>query len=57
MKEWIVKLMELAEMAKLTTLMKNKQTKNTIFVSICKPLLDFLLKKDRNETMIFGFDD
>ena len=40
MEEWMVKLMELAEMAKLTALIREKTLTN--FMANWKPLLDFL---------------
>uniref|UniRef100_A0A8C5STB0 Uncharacterized protein n=1 Tax=Laticauda laticaudata TaxID=8630 RepID=A0A8C5STB0_LATLA len=54
MDEWLQKLMELAEMDKLTALIKEK--KNT-FISTWKPLLDFVLEVEKNESLILHFTD
>lgn len=50
-----MKLMELAEMVKLTTLLKEKTLSS--FVFMWKPILDFLLETERNAVLIFVFDD
>lgn len=55
MKEWMVKLVQLAEMMKLTTLIKEKSLPNFVFTG--KPILDFLLETERNATLILGFDN
>ena len=55
MEDWMIKLMELAQMAKLTALIRENTV--TGFVSIWKPLLDYLLVMQKNEVLILGFDD
>lgn len=55
MKEWMVKLVEPAEMMKLTTLIKEKSLSNFVFT--WKLILDFLLEMERNTTLILGFDN
>lgn len=53
--EWLAKMVERAEMAKLTCLLRERSI--TTFFSDWNPLMDFLLKKEGNELMIYGFDD
>lgn len=55
MDEWIVKVMEIAEMAKPIVWLK-KRTKTT-FIKDWKSFVDFLLKMDINELVIYGFID
>lgn len=55
MEEWMVKLMELYEMAKLITLIKEKTSSSV--VSTWRPFLDFLFKSKIKETLILRFDD
>lgn len=53
--EWIEKAKELAEMAKLIYLIKEKWSN---FVSTWKPLVDFMLKTEKkNEILLLGFGD
>lgn len=52
--ESIVKLMELALIAKLSTLIKDKSLPS--FLTIWGPFLDFMLEKDINEVLNLGFD-
>uniref|UniRef100_A0A670Y998 Uncharacterized protein n=1 Tax=Pseudonaja textilis TaxID=8673 RepID=A0A670Y998_PSETE len=53
MDEWLQKLMELTEMAKLTTLIKEKNI--STFVSTWRHLLNFVLEVEKNKTFDFGF--
>lgn len=53
MEEWMLKVMDLVEMAKLTSSVE----KDFVFVSIWKPFSDFLLKTETNETLTLVFDD
>lgn len=55
MKEWILKLMELTEMAKLTALLTDSSL--TTFHVIWRPLLDFLQDKEKNQLLNLGFED
>lgn len=50
MEEWLVEMMELAEMAKMTSLIREK----TIFTFI---LHTFCVKQEKKEFMLCGFDD
>lgn len=49
----MLKVMELVEVAKLTSSIE----KDFVFVSIWKPLSDFLLETERDETLTLVFDD
>ena len=51
--EWMFKLLKLAQMAKLTILMKDKNISR--FKELWQPLLDYLLITERNEVMMIGF--
>lgn len=55
MEEWLVKVTELAEVAKLTSLIRERTI--TTFISGWNILMDFLLKKEENKLVIYGFDD
>lgn len=59
MEEWMVKLIELADIAKLTTLIKEETLSN--FLYKWKPLWDFFLETNpppkKNVTLTFGFDE
>lgn len=55
MERWLVKATELAVMAKLTFLIREWTI--IAFNSDCKLLMDFLLKKEENELVIYRFDD
>ena len=46
MEEWLVKMMELAEMAKLTSLIREKTI--TMFTADWKPLIAFLPETEKN---------
>lgn len=52
MEEWLVKMLEVAEMTELTYLITERST--TIFISQWKPLMEFLLK-NKNERLIYIF--
>lgn len=51
---WRVKMRELEEMAKLTCLVRERTI--TAFISDWKPLIAFLLKREKSEIVIYGFD-
>lgn len=53
MEEWLVKVMEFGEMAKLTVFIKEKKQH---LVSIWRLLLDFVLKTEK-KGLILSFDD
>lgn len=52
MEEWIVKMMECAQMAKLPALIREKTLIN--FNADWKPLFNFLCETEKNEIMIYG---
>ena len=51
--EWVIKLLDLAQIAKLTILMKDKNILR--FKEIWQPLLNYLLITKKNEVMTIGF--
>ena len=55
MEEWLVKLTDFAEMDKLTSLIRERTL--STFIDDWKPLMDFLHKNEKNELVIYGFDD
>lgn len=52
--EWLFKVLEIAEVAKLSALIKDKPLMN--LRTIWKLLLDFLLHKPQHEPMGYGFE-
>ena len=53
--DWIIKLMDLAHMAKLTVLIREHSISG--FISAWQPLLEYLLVLEKNEVLILGFSD
>lgn len=53
MEEWIIKLTELAEMAKWTNLLREKNNKD-FFLKAQEPHVIVLLKEENIELMIWG---
>lgn len=54
--KWMLKMIEYAEMAKITSSIKDKTLLS--FISIWKPFIDSLKeKKGGGELMTYGFDD
>lgn len=51
----MTKMTEIAEMEKLICLPRESST--IIFVNNWKPLMGFLLKKEKNELVIYGIDE
>lgn len=50
----MVKLVEVAEMAKLICLIREKAM--TLFIAAWQRLIDFLHESEKNELAIYGFD-
>ena len=53
--DWIVKLMDLAQMAKLTVLIREHSVSG--FISTWQLLLEYLLVIEKNEVLTLGFSD
>ena len=53
--DWIVKLMDLSQMAKLTALIREHSV--SAFILTWQPLLDYLLAIEKNDVLILGFRD
>lgn len=55
MDEQMLRMMELAQMMELPALIREKTLLS--FNADWKPFLDFLLETEKNEIMLYGFDD
>lgn len=53
--DWMIKLIELTEMAKLTSLVRGKTIRT--FLTDWKPYMEFLLKEEKSELIISGSGD
>ena len=53
MEEWMLKILELAEMAKLTAIIREIST--NMFRLEWNPLIEYLHEKEKNDVFVYGF--